>query len=754
MRVVKTPSPRSLLVLDGDPSDLELALEALEPRVHSFTAMATDAGGLERLQEGLHAACLLVHRSGEASRVPEVAHAAGASVPVLVLTSASLEGEPGRALRQTLLAAGAADVVSREGLEAGTLGRALRWALELGRAWQAVSARDRLLRAVLDATPDAMVFADDERRYVDVNASALRLIGVTREEFLRRKVGHFGHPLDGRPVERIWEQLLHEGHLCGQWDVLLPDGQRRVLEFRATARILPNRHLLLLRDVTDERRVEEMKQRLGVIVSSADDAILVKDLEGRIQEWSPGAEHIYGWRAQEVVGRSASLLVPPERAEEWAWMLTELRQGRQVRHLESVRVRKDGRRIDVVLTASALRDADGRVTGASSITRDVTETRQLRTRIAISDRMASVGTLAAGVAHEINNPLAALLANLHVAKEEVAEAAAALDARPRFDEALAALHDAAEAGERVRQIVTDIKLFSRPDEVRREPVDPQRVLESTLRMVWNEARHRARLVKDYRATSFVSGNESRLGQVFLNLIVNAVHAIPEGRAGEHQLRISTRDEGGRVVVEISDTGMGIAEDRLQRIFEPFYTTKPVGQGTGLGLSICHGIVTSLGGDITVRSRVGQGTTFQVSLPAIPATASEQGEEQAPPASARRARVLVIDDEQGVLQAVTRVLGRDHELSTRADAGAARRQLGGGEHFDLILCDLMMPQLDGVAFYAALGELAPALQSRVVFLTGGAFTPRAQSFLAQVRNPRIDKPFDPDALRAFVQQWIA
>jgi CheY-like chemotaxis protein len=274
-------------------------------------------------------------------------------------------------------------------------------------------------------------------------------------------------------------------------------------------------------------------------------------------------------------------------------------------------------------------------------------------------------------------------------------------------------------------------------------------------MVWNEIRHRARLVKDYGQTPTIDANESRLGQVFLNLLVNAAQAIPEGNAERNEIRIVTRAKDGWVVIDISDTGAGIPPERLARIFEPFFTTKPVGEGTGLGLSICHGIVGSLGGEITVSSRIGEGTTFQVTLPVGRLEEREQADVQTRPIRAsRRARILVVDDEAMMVKALTRTLRSHHDVTGVTAAREAARLIEAGERYDLILCDLMMPQITGMDLHTQLLRAAPEMAAKMIFLTGGAFTVRARTFLDNVPNQRLEKPFDPMGLLALIRDLVA
>jgi len=382
--------------------------------------------------------------------------------------------------------------------------------------------------------------------------------------------------------------------------------------------------------------------------------------------------------------------------------------------------------------------------------------KKMQEQLLISDRMASVGTLAAGVAHEINNPLAAIVANLELMARDLSAVASRLNLTDRLHDVFDELSDARESADRLRQIVRDLKLFSRAtDEEHRGAVDVQRVLESSLRMAWNEIRHRAQLIKEYSQVPPVEANESRLGQVFLNLIINAAQAIREGDAEHNQIRVLTRqDSGGCIVTEIRDTGTGIAPENLKRIFDAFFTTKPVGIGTGLGLSICHRIVSGLGGRLEVESELGKGSCFRVVLPPAKNPARQPEQPSLPaPVRTRRGRVLVVDDEPMIATAIGRTLSFEHEVVVSADAADALERILSGERFDVLLCDLMMPQMTGMDLHAALAESVPDQAERMVFLSGGAFTSAARAFLDEVPNQRLEKPFDTRQLSALVNERI-
>jgi len=403
----------------------------------------------------------------------------------------------------------------------------------------------------------------------------------------------------------------------------------------------------------------------------------------------------------------------------------------------------------VLLEVSALRiDFDGAPAVLTS-GRDVTARKAVEARLMFTDRMASIGTLAAGIAHEINNPLAYVQSNLALIGDSVGP-----DASPSLREAIA---DAKDGALRIQHIVRGVKTFSRSDDDARTPIRIRDAVESALRMTANELRHRCVIVKDLGDVPNVLGNEARLGQVFINLLVNAAQAMPERSVDANQIRIATfTAANGDAVIEISDNAQGMTPQVARRIFEPFFTTKDIGQGTGLGLSVCHGIITRFGGQITVDSVVGTGTTFRISLPAtaqrIPPERAVTNRVAMPDHA--RLRVLLIDDDAVLLKSIARQLGRDHEVVACSSATEALERLRGNATFEVILCDLMMPGFTGMELHAELENLHPELVGRMLFMTGGAFTPEAQAFLEDPRIRSIEKPFPASDLRERLLEIIA
>jgi two-component system, cell cycle sensor histidine kinase and response regulator CckA len=366
-------------------------------------------------------------------------------------------------------------------------------------------------------------------------------------------------------------------------------------------------------------------------------------------------------------------------------------------------------------------------------------------RQAQTERLAALGTLAAGVAHEINNPLTYVLINLERARRLLAQ----LPPEPQVAELRSMLVDALEGVERIRGVTRSIRDFSRVEEEPGVQLQPAEVLDSALRLVASDIAQRARLIRDLQPTAPVIGAVGRLGQVFLNLLMNAIQALPADRpAAGNEIRAATRTEGDRVIIEVTDTGEGIPEHHLGRVFEPFFSTKPVGSGGGLGLSISHGIVRNMGGEIQVESEVGRGTTVRVVLPA--ARAVEAPARSAATSSPRR-RVLVVDDEPSLLEALDRALGDHHEVIRARGGREALDKLRRDRGFDAVLCDLHMPDVSGRDVHSFLAGADPGLASRVVFMTGGTFTEEMRQFMTSVANPVLEKPIDLDRLEGLLAE---
>jgi nitrogen-specific signal transduction histidine kinase len=376
-------------------------------------------------------------------------------------------------------------------------------------------------------------------------------------------------------------------------------------------------------------------------------------------------------------------------------------------------------------------------------------------RLVRADRLAALGTLAAGVAHEINNPLTYVIVNLeHVVRQLRVRLAANQPLGPEdIDKQIDALGQALEGATRLRSIVRDLMTFSGGHVEARILIDVRSVVEASLQMTAHELRPRARVVKRLREVPPVLGNEARLGQVLLNVLVNSARAIPEGSASSNTVTVETDIDGeGNVVILVSDTGEGIAAKDLPHVFDPFFTTRGVGEATGLGLSVAHGIVASLGGAMTVESELGEGTRFRIALPMAPGY-KPTGERSAAfgVAPTVRRRVLVIDDDPRVADAIAKALADEHDAEVESDPEEALRRLVEGARYEVVLCDLMMPEMTGMDFYREVLRVAPQMAARIVFMSGGAYTPRAREFLEALPNRCIEKPPDTARLREIVRR---
>jgi PAS domain S-box-containing protein len=490
------------------------------------------------------------------------------------------------------------------------------------------------------------------------------------------------------------------------------------------------------------------RHELQQLIERLPDGVLIQQ-EGMLRWANASLLEILGFaRVEDVVGRSLLSFMPEEDREPIAVAVrraavSEVSEAR----LEYRILRPDGslRRIQAGIAQQV--DFDGGL-ARMVVLRDVTEEHRLREQAAITDRLASLGALAASVAHEINNPLSYVLLSLEVASRE---AAALAGERPDLRESLVS---AREGTDRVLGIVRDLKMLSRVHEPPDQAVDLREVLEAALAVAERVVRSKARVVRAYASVPLVRGPQGKLGQVFLNLLTNAADAIPEGSPASHTIRVATHTAAdGRAIVEIADTGSGIVPQIAPRVFDPFFTTKAVGLGTGLGLALCHRIITEQHGTIAFDSVPGA-TTFRVSLPAAASqrrVARPVGPDETEASARRRRRVLVVDDEPALLAYVGRALAETHEVVTASGGRAALEILAGDTRFDAVVTDLMMAGLTGMDLYEQVRAGHPGLERRFVFMTGGAFTQRAREFLGEMPNRCLEKPFEPRQLLDAVEQ---
>ena len=516
-----------------------------------------------------------------------------------------------------------------------------------------------------------------------------------------------------------------------------------------------------------EKSQRKRERWLSMALRSIGDGVIAIDPSGRVTFMNPTAEALTGVKSEHAVGRHARevLHLLDEQSGE---LLTPLPIELAFHQLGPVEITDAGLvnaadgSVRCISDSVALVVDKGRVLGAVMVFRDVSQRKKLQQQLEQASRLASLGTMAAGVAHEVNNPLTIVTANATFLADRLLQQKSELESaagqgRPneqglrRLGEMAEAVSELESAASRITRIIADLSTFMRPAPGAPGQADVRRSVEWAIRSTSHELRNRARLVRELNEVSPVKADEARLGQVFVNLLVNAAQAIPTGNADSNEVTVATRtDERGRIVVEVRDTGSGIPPDVLKHVFEPFFTTKAV-TGTGLGLSICHGIVTSLGGELQIESQVGKGTTFRVCLPPTDPDRTATAVCDTEPAATRRGRILVIDDEPMILTVMRRILS-EHDVVTSESARNALDLLQG-ERFDLIFCDLSMPVMTGMDFYEELLRVLPEEVRKVVFLTGGAVTLKDDDFLRSVPNPLVKKPFEAPALSKYVQEFL-
>ncbi len=494
------------------------------------------------------------------------------------------------------------------------------------------------------------------------------------------------------------------------------------------------------------RELASSEERFRLVFDKASDGILVSDAAThRLLDGNPAMCAMLGYSAEELGKLTVSDLHPREALPEIEAALSRRIAGRS-EFVEALPMkRKDGSTFLADISATTVRRGDSLVLLA--LFRDVTAQRRMQARAAQDDRVSSMGMLAAGIAHEINNPLTYALYHLESME-------AALPDLARLGDTATPVRQALAGCQQIQEVVKGLGVFARVEDDTRLPVRLESAIDLALAITANEIRFRARLVKEYGNVPTVLANEGRLTQVFVNLLINAAHAIDAAGAEDNEIRVRTWKEAEMVYAEVADTGCGIEAGQVDKLFEAFFTTKEGGRGSGLGLAISRDILTGYGGSIDVESERGKGSRFTVRLPAHSAFA----EARAPaPTSANEppvcGRVLIVDDEAPVRGAIARML-REHECVHASSAVEAQRILETDNAFDVILCDMMMPGISGMELHDWLTRTHSSLAPNLVFLTGGAFTPRARAYLEKIDTPMIEKPFDVAELRQTVNRRVS
>ncbi|WP_164010834.1 PAS domain S-box protein [Pyxidicoccus trucidator] len=619
-----------------------------------------------------------------------------------------------------------------------------------------------------ELAPEALVVLSVDGQIRQANAAWCRLVGWPLEATRHSAFRDFVHPEDLPLVDAQLKALAGPG---GHSDFTFrwrgQDGTWKPFFWAVAAAPDADEFYCAVRlpTPTVEQALQRSEQNFRRLIDTAPEGIFVHS-NSRFVYANPTLLKALGYDdASELIGQPIWSIVHPDDLDVVRQRVRDAVSG-ELAPLKEIRyLRRDGTWYDAESVGLPV-EFDGEKS-VVVMSRDVTERKRAQTQLLQNDRMVLAGTLAAGVGHEINNPLTYVMANLDSAMEALARLGGALsEAVPdgpgtvawstTLRETEGLLKEAQEGASRVRNIVRDLRFISRQDEERLEAVDVREPLDFSINMASSALRHRARLIKQYEPVPLIHADASRLGQVFLNLLVNAAQAIPEGNSEAHHVTVRVHPApAGCVAVEVTDSGGGIPANVLPRIFDPFFTTKPVGQGTGLGLAICHSLIRNLGGDITVQSEVGRGTTFTVILPPAPekpVVATPVAPAPAPPTE-RKGQVLVIDDEPPVGRSLARIIGPRHQVTLMGSGEEALAAFSAGKSYDAVFCDLMMPGLSGMDLYEKIRVSSPELSRRFIFITGGSYTARARQFLEGVPNRQLEKPFDVQLIHQFLGEVL-
>ena len=591
-----------------------------------------------------------------------------------------------------------------------------------------------------------VVASRPEVRFVYATPAAEAIYGRTVDEL--RAIDPLSLPSkEDRPrLERLADAFKAKGDYQPTLEttILRPDGTRVELEIGMGALDVGGvpSVVAFIADMTHARiafeSLVQSEQRFRSLVESIPEAIFVT--EGSTVSYpNPAFEFPLGLDpSARATGLDVFDLVHPDDGARLARQIDGLESG-PVAHAEyRVRTREGGWMTLEVSAISAEFDTKNSVLWLG---RDVTRRKELEAQLLQADRLAVLGTLSAGMAHAINNPLLYTLLNLEHVGRRMRQLGAVPDYQAEARVRLAEAHDGAE---RVAKVVRQMRGLSRARQSEPASVDLRAMLENVLAMVGNEIRHRGQLVTRLDAVPRVRATESELEQALLGLLVYVARSLPDEVGEGREICISTStDAEGNAVVVVTDNGPALGAEAKLHLFDPFGSE----DASGLGLAMCHSILSSLEGSIDVDSGATRGTTFRVVLPgaAIADSVRFQRPRSVPPPPAprgesRRARVLVVDDDPGVASTLRAMLEAHHEVTPVESGREALKILLGEDEFDVVFCDLVMPELSGIDLYYAIELNRPHKASRFVFMTGGVFTPEAEGFLSQVKNRRIEKPF--------------
>lgn len=544
-------------------------------------------------------------------------------------------------------------------------------------------------------------------RLLDVNATFCEKLGYERDELLQMSVADITHPDDLEMTSQLFQRFA--GSNCAntvEKRYVHNNGKTLWFKMRSEPVDADDARIVMAEDITREKLDEINLELMAAITESSDDAVFRTDTDGRIQFWGKGAERLYGYTAAEVIGRYANFLASEQDDPTLKAVPERIARGEVVIDPDAITVHKDGRLLEISALIFPIKQRDGTFAGVASVHRDISAFKQLQVELRHSQRLETAGLLAGGVAHDFNNIITVIKGAGYLLAEELPVTATTSSHLQLID----------RAAERAARLTRQLLAFSRKQKITPVVLDPNEHLRESVTLLTRTLGDDIRLQTDFTSSGLVREDITQFEQVLLNLAVNARHAMPKGGvltirthdvtiADSHKFDSSAKlrytptplRPGSYVLLSVADTGVGMERTTLERIFDPFFTTRENGEGAGLGLSVVYGIVTQVGGGISVLTQPGIGSEFQIYLPRTESRVERNVEPVAPPVRNHSGRILVLEDDDTVRMLTSSLLkGAGYSV---VEAANPRVVLSGDvpEDFDLVLSDVMMPEMSGPEF---------------------------------------------------------
>ncbi len=695
--------PINLFIIDPQPEASEMAhfLDRVTSKSLALTRMTRIEEALYRLKHRPFDLILLcIHpASGADLGILSDFRSASPDLPVIVLSDRDDD-----ALALKAINGGAQDFLFIDGLDQRGFLRSIHIAIERKRLEKATREEAESYLFTFEQSPKAMAHVSPGGSYLRVNRSFCEMFGCTGKDIVGLRIANHTHKDDLVAENETINQMLSGG---GQTVVyerrsILGDGSQirtrvslsPVCDTDGTAKVV----LAIFEDITRRGQTSDEVALLGSIVENSNDSIIGVSLEGSIFSWSRGSERIYGYTAEEVIGLDISVIIPQERLDEFRQISEDIRKGKSISIFETLRKRKDGKLLDICLTASPLCDEAGRIIGVSVIGRDITEQKYLEQQLRQAQKMEAIGRLAGGIAHDFNNLLTAIIGYSQVLQARLGPGA------PGKKEVAEIL----SAGQRAARLTNQLLVFSRnrPRQTKNINLNNHvsEIKKMLVRLIGEDITLETILAPEIAQ---VRADPGQIDQVIMNLVINARDAMPDGG----KLTIETTNvelseayvakhigisKGSYVLLTVSDTGTGMDRETQSRIFEPFFTTKETGQGTGLGLSTVYGIVDQCGGKIQAYSEPGLGTTFKIYLPPVVDVEGAEIKKAAYALPRGTETILLAEDEARVRHLAREILEMYGYKVLEAGHGGEALLIceQHKEAIDLLIADVVMPNMNG------------------------------------------------------------